>query len=100
MATTSYALTERVLRAKRRSFSKDLTTILEEDNSESGLSKERFEEKKAHFEHNWQEIVNSTEGCVKLIDDGDDNWAEQVSELNYQVKFPESKKGSIPSFGS
>ena len=76
-------LLERALRAKRRSFSNDLTAILDEANSESSLTKERFDEKKAHFERNWDEIVNSTEGCIKLIDDGEDEKDEHTNELNY-----------------
>ena len=65
MAMTSYAVAETALRAKQRSLSNDLPAILDEANSESGLSKERFKEKKAHFARNWEEIVSSTEGCIK-----------------------------------
>ena len=70
MVAASCTVAERALHAKWHSFSNDLTAILDEANSKSGLSKERFKEKKAHFEHNWEEIMRSTEGCIKLIDDG------------------------------
>ena len=91
MASTSYAVAEWALRIKRRSFWNNLTTILNEVNLESGLTKELFEEKKAYFERNWDEIVNSTKGCIKLIDDWEDEKDKQTNELNYQVEILKAK---------
>ena len=95
MAATSYAVAERALQEKRWSFSNDLTTILDEANSKLGLTKERFDEKKAHFEQNWDKILNSTEVCIKLIDNGEDEKDEQTDELNYQVEILNVKKDQI-----
>ena len=87
MASSSCSVAKWALRAKWCSFPNDLTEVLNEVHSESGLRKERFDEKKAYFERNWDEIVNSMEGCIKLIDDGEDEKDEQSNELNYQVKI-------------
>ena len=46
----------------------------------TGLSKKAFKEKEDYFERNWAEIVTSTEDCINLID----NMEEQIDELNYQ----------------
>ena len=79
LAATSNAVAERVLHAKQHSFSNDLTKILDEVNSDSSLLKEPFDERKAHFEHNWEEIVYTTEGCNRLIEDEKD---EHINKLN------------------
>ena len=36
--------------------------------------------------------MTSTEGCIKLNDDGDDEKDEQVNELNYQIEVLKEKK--------
>ena len=36
--------------------------------------------------------MSSTEGCIKLIDNGEDKKDKHVSELNYQVEILKSKK--------
>ena len=95
MAATSYAVTERALCSKRRSFTNKLTTILEEANTDLGLSKKRFEEKKALVGRYCEEIVSSTEGCIKLTKENERE--EHISELHYQVDILKVKK-SIPMF--
>ena len=35
--------------------------------------------------------MTSTEGCIKLIDDGDDEKDEQVNELNFQIELLKEK---------
>ena len=65
---------------------------MDEAKSEAGLSKESFDKKKVHIEQHWDEIVTSTEGCIKLIDDGDDDKDEQVNELNYQIELLKIQK--------
>ena len=60
------------MRGKRRSFCSEITAVINEAKSEAGLSKERFDEKKVHFEQLWSEIVTATEGCIGLLDDWDE----------------------------
>ena len=66
--------------------------VLNEAKSEVGLKKEVFEEKRGYFEQNRTEIVTSTEDCIKLIDDGDENREEQVIELQYHIELLKEKK--------
>ena len=75
MTSPAFSVADRALRAKRRAFSNELTAVLNEAKSEAGLNKKAFEEK-GYFEQNWAEIVTSTEDCIKLIDDGDENGEE------------------------
>ena len=95
MASSAFSTTERALHIKRRNFSKELTVILNETKSEAGLNKESFDEKKVYFEQHWEEIVTSTEGCINLIDDGDDDKGKQINELNYQMELLKEKKRTI-----
>ena len=48
--------------------------------------------KKGYFEQIWNKIVTSTEDCIKLIDDGNENSEEQVIELQYQMELLKEKK--------
>ena len=36
--------------------------------------------------------MSSTEGCINLIDDGDDDKDEQVNELNFQIELLKVQK--------
>ena len=92
MASSAFSVADSALRAKRRAFSNELTAVMNKAKSEAGLSKEGFEERQGYFEQNWTEIVTSTEDCVKLIDDGDDDRDEQVNELKYQIEIIKEKK--------
>ena len=47
MASSAFSAAERALHIKRRSFSKEITVILDEAKLEAGISKESFDEKKA-----------------------------------------------------
>ena len=86
-SSQAFAVANRALRIKRRTFSNELTAVLNEANSETGLSKEAFKEKKDYFEHNWNEIVTSTEDCVNLIDDGEEHRDDQIEELRYHIEL-------------
>ena len=37
--------------------------------------------KKEYFEKIWKEVVIATDGCVKLLDDGEDEGGEIVASL-------------------
>ena len=52
---------------------------------------EGFEDIQGYFEQIWSEIVNSTEECVKLVDDGNEGRDEQVDELNYHIELFKEK---------
>ena len=67
------------MHVNRRNFSKEINVILNEAKSEAGLNKEIFDEKKVYFEQHWEEIVTSTEECINLIDDGDEDKGEQIN---------------------
>ena len=58
----------------------------------TGLSKKAFKEKEDYFERNWAEIVTSTEDCINLIDDGEEQGDEQIEELNYQVGLLKTRR--------
>ena len=92
MASLAFTTAERAMRVKRRNFSKEIAAILDEVKSEASLSKESFDEKKVYFEQHWDEIVTSTEGCINLFDDGDDDKDEHVNELNYQIELLKMQK--------
>ena len=57
MSSTTFSIANRVLRAKRRTFSRELTAALKDAKSEFGLTKEAFNDKKDYFESAWEEIV-------------------------------------------
>ena len=73
-------------------FGNDLTEVLDEAESELGLTKERFEERKAYFEQNWIDIVNTMQWCISLIDDDEEEKNELTDELNYQVEIWKIRK--------
>ena len=81
MASSSFSIVERALRIKRRNFSKEINTAINEAKSEAGLSKESFDEKKVLFEQHWDDIVSATEGCIKLLDNGDEDEEEQIESI-------------------
>ena len=56
MSSAAFFAANRALRAKRRTFSKELTAALNDARSEFGLNRETFNEKKDYFEHDWEEI--------------------------------------------
>ena len=91
MSSTAFSAVNRALRTKR-TFSKELTAALNDAKSETGLSLGTFEEKEDYFEHNWEAIVTSTEECIHLIDDGEEQGDEQIEEQNYQVELLKEKK--------
>ena len=78
MSSTAFSIGNRALRAKRRTFSKDLIAALDDVKSNFGLTKEAFNEKKDYFESAWEEIVTSTEDCVNLIDDREDEGVNRL----------------------
>ena len=98
MASSAFLVAERVLCVKRRSFCNKITEVSNKAKSEAGLSKEGFYEKKIYFEQHWGEIVNATKGCVGLINDGDDDKDEQVTELNYHIEMLKVPKEQLLSF--
>ena len=87
MSSTAFSAADRALRAKRITFSTELTLALNDANSESGLSKEAFKEKEDYFERTWDEIVTSTEDCIGWIDDGEDQKDEQIEELMDHIEI-------------
>ena len=60
MTSEAFSITNRVLRVKRRTFSKEITTALNDARSQVGLTKEAFKKKMVYLEHNWKEIVTKT----------------------------------------
>ena len=60
--------------------------------SDTGLSKEAFKEKEDYFERTWDEIVTSTEDCIGLIDDGEEQGDEQIEELREHIEILKEKK--------
>ena len=94
MASSAFSTAERALRVKRRSFSNEITAVINEVKSEVGLSKECFYEKKIDFEQHWGEVVTATEGWVGLLDDGDDDKDDQVTELNYHIELLKMQKNN------
>ena len=92
MSSSAFSVADQTLHAKRRAFSNELTVVLTQAKSEAGLNKEVFEERRGYLEQNWTEIVTSTEDCIKLINDEDENGEEQVIELQYQVELLREKR--------
>ena len=88
MSSAAFSAANRALRAKRRIFSRELTAALDDAKFDSGLSLETFKEKENYFERTWDEIVTSTEDCINLIDDGEDQKDEQIegSYLGFKGK--------------
>ena len=98
MASLAFFTAERALWVKRRSFCKEITTNIDEAKSEAGLSKESFDKKKVHFEQHWDEIVTTTEGCIGLLDDGEEDKEEQITDLKYHVELLRGIKEQFLSF--
>ena len=84
MASEAFAIASRALRSKRRAFSNEITSFLNDASSEEGVSKEVFNEKNTYFEQCWEEIVTSTNDCVGLVDDVEEK-GERIDELNEQL---------------
>ena len=91
MESESSSAAKRVLRVKRRSFSKEITDILKDARSDEGISKEAFDDKKVYIEQCWGEIVTSTNDCIGLIDDVEEK-GEIVDELNEHLEGLRAKK--------
>ena len=89
MSSTPFATSERALRLKRRSFSKEINEILNESKSDVGLSKANFENKKDYFNEHWENIVTGTskEDCIIMLDDDYENKEKEITELNYQLEL-------------
>ena len=51
--------------------------------------------KRVYFEEHWNEIVTSTEDCIKLIDVGDDGRDEQINKFNYHIELLKRKKSNF-----
>ena len=92
MTSETFAVASRALRLKRRGFSNEITSFLSDASSEGGVSKEAFIEKKEYFEKIWEEIVTDAEGCVNLLDDGDDEEGEIVESLKDSLEDLKYKK--------
>ena len=73
MTSQAFLTANRALRLKRRAFSNEITEFLSDASSDGRISKEAFIEKREYFEKIWEEIVISTEDCISLLDDGDDD---------------------------
>ena len=99
MSLMAFSMAERPLHVKRRNFSKDMKAILNKARSEACLNMVVFDEKKIYFEEHWEEIVTSTEGCINLIDDGDDDKDEQTNDLNYQMDILKMQKEQFLNLG-
>ena len=72
MSSEAFSTADRALRLQRRVLRNELTAFLSDTESLNELSREDFAKQKAYFESLWQKVVASTEGCLNLIDDGDD----------------------------
>ena len=70
---------------KGEAFQKKINEILDELESDTGLSKADFDNKKDYFNEHWKEIVTSTENCIDILDD-DDNKEEAMNEVNYHIE--------------
>ena len=92
MASEAFSSSNRVLRVKRRAFSREITSFLNDVRSGVGVSKEAFNEKRDYFENIWEEIVATTEGCINLVDDGDDEGEEIIEELRDHLERLQEKK--------
>ena len=73
-------------------------TVINVANSEAGLIKESFDEKKVHFEQHWDEILTATEGCNGLLDDGEEDKEEQIIDLKYHIEILKEFKEQFLSF--
>ena len=92
MTSEAFSNVNRVLRVKRRAFSREVTTFLSYARSGVGVSKEAFNEKRVYFEHIWEEIVTATEGCINLVDDEEDQGEEIIEELREHLEGLQGKK--------
>ena len=92
MDSESFKVAIRALRVKRRAFAGEITSLIRDAQSDEGLSKETFYEKKDYIEHCWEEIVTSMKDCVGLIDDVEkkgemvDNLNENLESLQYRME--------------
>ena len=85
MDTSAFLVAERALCIKRRNLSKEISAVIDEVKSEAGLTKNLCDEKKVLFDQRWDDVVSATEGCIKLLDDGDEEKKKQIIDLNYHV---------------
>ena len=72
MASEAFLTANRALRLKRRAFSREITSFLNDAWSNEGVSKEVFNEKKGYFENTWEEIVTAAGSYINLLDDRED----------------------------
>ena len=69
MTSVTFLHASRALRQKRRAFSVEVTAFLKDAYEQKDVTLDAFHEKQRYFERLWDEVVNSMESCVKLIDD-------------------------------
>ena len=82
MSSMPFTTAERASRLKRRCFAKGIKAILDELKSDGGLSKTDFENKKEYFSETYENVVTSTEGCIKMLDDDYGDKEEEIRTLN------------------
>ena len=90
MSSEAFSTADRALRVQRRVLRKELTAFLGDTESLNELSREDFAKRKEYFEGLWKKVVASTESCLNLIDNGDDEdglIAEGVNEGLESLRF-------------
>ena len=92
MASEAFSTANRALRVKRRAFSREITSFLNDAWSGEGVSKEVFNEKKGYFENIWEEIVTATDSCINLLDDEEDERGEIIDGLKELLEELQDKK--------
>ena len=75
-----------------------MSAAINEAKSEAGLTKEAFNDKKVLFEQHWSEVISDTEGCMKLLDDGEDYKEEEITDLSYHNDELRKKKNQFLLF--
>ena len=71
----------RALRLKRRAFSNEITAFLQSAKSDTPPAITEFRERQIHFKNLWDNVVTSTEDCIKLIHEDEDSDGEEARVL-------------------
>ena len=85
MSTTGmsqeFGTASRALRLKRRAFSNEITAFLQSAKSDTPPAITEFRERQVYFAKLWDNVVTSTEDCIKLIHEDEDLDGEEARAL-------------------
>ena len=93
--TTSYSAATTALRAKRRTFGKELLEFLQLARSDGPPTIDEFQVKKAYFEKLWNDVVKESTNCLSLINGGDDPDGKKAEGIKEKLEDLRERKEKL-----